>query len=332
MPEQIALVTGATGAIGPIVVGALCEAGLRVRTFSLDAPAPGDLPDGVEVICGDITNRTAVRDTLNGVDYVIHMAALLHINNPAPALRAQYQKVNVEGTRCVTKLAQEQGVRRIVLFSTINVYGPTDGKVVNEEVPLRPDTLYARTKREAEDIALSAQGPHGQRLCTVLRLGAVYGSRVKGNYRRLAQTLGAGRGLPLAGTNRRTLIYDHDVGRAVLAVLKSPKAEGQVYNVTDGTTHTVREIIGAICLALDRPTPRFFLPVLPARLAVRAGFRLFKSLKIKAPEQVAVLYKYFEDIAADGSKIQIETGFRPQFDLERGWRDAIRLMREAGDL
>jgi len=80
-------------------------------------------------------------------------------------------------------------VGRVVLFSTIAVYGQADGQVLNEQSPTHPDTFYAQTKRAAEQIVLNARGADGQPLGTVLRLGAVYSSRIKGNYERLTRAL-----------------------------------------------------------------------------------------------------------------------------------------------
>ena len=81
------------------------------------------------------------------------------------------------------------GVKRVVLFSTIAVYGQADGQVLNELSPTQPDTFYAQTKLSAEQIVLNSRGADGQQLGTVLRLGAVYGSRIKGNYERLMRAL-----------------------------------------------------------------------------------------------------------------------------------------------
>jgi len=80
-------------------------------------------------------------------------------------------------------------VKRVVLFSTIAVYGPSDGRVLNEMSLTHPDTFYDQTKCAAEQIVLNARGADGQPLGTVLRLGAVYGSRIKGNYERLTRAL-----------------------------------------------------------------------------------------------------------------------------------------------
>ena len=122
---QTILVTGATGAIGPRVVAELHSAGYQLRTFSIDAPIAGLFPPHVEVVIGDIADEAAVKYAMRGVDAVVHMAALLHIINPPPELREKYERINVGGTSTVVDAAISANVSRVVLFSTIAVYGPS---------------------------------------------------------------------------------------------------------------------------------------------------------------------------------------------------------------
>ena len=111
----------------------------------------------------------------------------------------------------------------MVLFSTIAVYGNSNGQILTEDTPVQPNTFYARTKLAAEKIVLNARGADGQPLGTVLRLGAVYGSRIKGNYERLVRALARHRFIPIGnGLNRRTLVYDKDVGRAAALAVSNP--------------------------------------------------------------------------------------------------------------
>jgi UDP-glucose 4-epimerase len=180
-------------------------------------------PQSVGVLFGDVTDKAAVQSAMQGVDAVIHLAALLHIFNPPPAMREKYERVNVGGTTTVVEAAIKAGVKRVVLFSTIAVYRASDGCVLNEASPTHPDTFYAQTKLAAEQIVLNAKGADGQPLGTVLRLGAVYGSRIKGNYERLTHALARHRFIPVGnGLNRRTLVYDKDVGRALYWLFHIP--------------------------------------------------------------------------------------------------------------
>jgi UDP-glucose 4-epimerase len=322
------LITGSSGAIGPRVVQALCQAGYQIRTFSIDFPAPGVLPNQADVIVGDINDQVAVQSAMEGVDAVVHMAAFLHIVNPPPELREKYERINIGGTATVVQAAIKAGVKRVVLFSTIAVYGHSNGCVLNEMSPTHPDTFYAQTKCAAEQIVLKSKGNEGQPLGTVLRLGAVYGSRIKGNYERLTRALAQHRFIPIGnGLNRRTLIYDKDVGRAAVLAVSHPAAAGRVYNVTDGEFHTLNEIIESICSALGRKSPRLSLPVGPMRIVAGLIEKVTNTIGIKASVTRETVDKYTEDIAVDGSLIQQELGFVPQYDLKTGWEETIREMR-----
>ncbi len=327
------LITGATGVIGPRVVHALYQAGYRLRTFSVDALAAGMFPHNVEVLIGDVTDKAAVQVAMQGVDAVVHMAALLHIDNPPPEIRKKYERINVGGTTTVVEASISAGVKRIVFFSTIAVYGPSDGCVLNEMSPTHPDTCYAQTKLAAEKIVLNVKRADGQPIGTVLRLGAVYGSRIKGNYERLTRALAHNRFIPIGdGRNRRTLVYDKDVGRAVVLAVSHPSAAGRVFNVTDGESHALNEIIESICSALGRKPPRLSLPVGPTRTLIRLIEKGSHVIGLKPLVIREMIDKYTEAIAVDGSLIQKEFGFMPQYDLKTGWEEAVEEMRARGEL
>jgi nucleoside-diphosphate-sugar epimerase len=321
------LITGATGAVGPLIVKAFHAAGYSIRTLSLDPPPVGIWPDDIETRIGDITGASAMRAAMAGVETVIHLAALLHIVNPPPELREKYERINVGGTATVVDAAIQAGVRRVVFFSTIAVYGQSAGRILTEDSPPCPDTFYARTKHDAEEIVLDAKRADGGLIGTVLRLGAVYGTRVKGNYQRLVQSLARGRFIPVGnGDNRRTLVYDKDVARAAVVAASHSAAAGKIFNVSDGGFHTMREIVGTICSALGRRPPRFSVPVGPARGLVGLVETGCRSIGLNPPVTRAMIDKYTEDIAVDGSLIQKELGFMPQYDLKTGWEETIREM------
>jgi len=328
------LVTGATGAVGPRVVAALCEEGYDVRTLSLDTPPPGIWPEGVrDIRMGDINDRAAIGSAVQGIDAVIHMAALLHILNPSPEIRHQYERINVDGTANVVEAARQAGVGRLVFFSTIAVYGASAGGILTEDSPLHPDSFYAQTKVDAERIVLTAKRVDGTPLGTVLRLGAVYGARIKGNYRRLLLALARGRFLPIGpGTNRRTLVYDRDAARAAVVAATNDTAAGKVFNVSDGRFHSMNEIIDTICNALGRKPPEFTLPFSPVRRVagiLEDGAGLFG---LQSPVTRDTIDKYSEDIAVDGLRIQKELGFIPHYDLSAGWKETVQEMRRMNSL
>jgi UDP-glucose 4-epimerase len=321
--QKIATVTGSSGVIGPILIDHLRSQGYRVRAVDLISPEGASLPKDVTFYACDLAHAARLHKALAGSDIVFHLAAKLHISNPTGVDRDDYRKMNVDGTRNLVEAANRAGVKRLVFFSTINVYGSTEpGAVCDERSPTRPDSWYAESKLEGEDIVLSGSSS------VVLRLAAVYGPRMKGNYPRLLRALQRGRFVMVGdGGNRRTLVHLQDVCDAAILLAEHAKALGHIYNVTDGRIYTLKEVIEAICGALERKAPAFYLPVgltRPAFGLIEDGFHL---LGRKPPLGRSTIDKFVEDMAVSGDKIQVELGFQPKVDLISGWRDVVGKMR-----
>ena len=297
-----------------------------VRTFSRQPPSAGLFPGTVTGLTGDVSDVNDVCRAARGADVIVHLAALLHVVDPPPALRAEYERVNVGGTSAVIEAALAEDVSRVVLMSTIAVYGYGTRARFDEDSPLHPETFYGQTKLSAERVAIAARRHNGSPLATVLRAAAVYGPRVKGNYDRLVRALARRRFIPIGpGENLRTLIFDRDLASATALAATHPAAAGRVYNVSDGTPHSLREIIAAISRALGRRPPRWHAPVAPVRLALHAASVIDHRLP-------RMLEKYLEEVAVDASRIQVELGFRPETNLVDGWRATVGEMRRTGRL
>ncbi len=331
MERESCLVTGATGTVGPVLISALVSKGYHVRAMVRGMLPNGALADGVQAILADLTSRESVTRAVAGVSIVFHLAAKLHVPNPTAQMRAEYERVNVEGTRVLVEAARAAGVRRLVLFSTISVYGPTGTQPVDETTPPQPDTIYGETKLRAEEIALSAgDGASGQPLSVVLRMAAIYGPRMKGNYVTLANALARGRFVPVGnGRNLRTLVFERDAVAAAILAAEHPLAAGRVYNVSDGSVHSLREIIAAICAALGRRPPRLFVPLPAARLAAAVLDTTMAATR-RPPRLVSAVDKFVESAAVRADRIQQELGFHPRYDLGRGWKETIGLYSNVG--
>lgn len=317
MTQQHYLVTGATGAVGPSVVRELVEAGHTVSVLCRSEPQQGLFADKVQIFKGDVTDGDAVRAAVQGQNVVVHLASLLHVNRPSPTEEAEIERVNVVGTHNVVAAAEQGGVERLVFISTIAVYGYARGGVLDEDTSPQPDTIYGRTKLVAEGIALKGRNHRGEPLTCVLRLSAVYGARVKGNYRTLLGAIARRRFMPIgAGRNRRTLVHCDDVARAVLVASSSRHAAGAIFNVTDGSAHELREILVAMCRALGRPVPRFVVPIWLARSGAKVADRAALLMK-KRPNILSAIEKYTEEVVVRGERIS-------QIDLKLVMRQSAR--------
>ncbi len=162
------LVTGSSGAIGSAIAA-------RVRR---DAVVVGlDLQAGPETThVGDIADRELIRDAMRGATAVVHTAAL-HVPHLATASDADFERVNVEGTRELLEAAAAERVPRFVLTSTTSVYGCSDRRGppatwADESLTPRPADAYDRTKLAAEALCRDVVG---RGLSTVvLRMGRCF--------------------------------------------------------------------------------------------------------------------------------------------------------------
>jgi UDP-glucose 4-epimerase len=324
--RPVVLVTGGTGAVGPAVVDRLLEEGCRVRLLTRGR-MPSPWPEArVGLARGDVCDRAAVAEAVRGADWVFHLSSYVH-PAAAPVDVAECERVNVLGTRVVAEESARAGVTRLVFFGTIAVYGPTGAGVeADEDSTARPESLAAETKLRAETVVRGVDG-QGRLRTTVLRVAAVYGPRVKGQYARLLRALSGGWFVPVGrGLNRRTLVHERDLAEAALQVACSPQAAGRLYNVSDGQVHTLRDVIEAQCLALGRRAPRFRVPLPPARAAARVADRVLSAAG-RPPRFADLLGKYTEDVAVRAERIQREVGFSARFDLRSGWEETVRSWR-----
>ena len=151
MTETV-LITGAAGYVGSSLVPHVLDEGYRVK--GLDLMLFGDHGlmkerDRCEIISGDLRNNSLVERCLEGVDHVIHLAAISNdpMGNMNPLLTEQ---VNLTATETLVKLARKQGVKRFIYASSSSVYGIKNDPEVTEDLPLAPLTVYSRTKAESE--------------------------------------------------------------------------------------------------------------------------------------------------------------------------------------
>jgi len=145
------LVTGAGGNLGRAVVPALVAAGHHPVLFDMR-----ELDGDEEFVKGDVRDSEALARVVAGVDAVVHGAALhgIHLRTWSPA---DFWSINVTGTFNVYEAARRAGVGRVVLGSSMAVYGDQAAEqgwqLITEETPTHPTNVYGLTKVLSEDIA-----------------------------------------------------------------------------------------------------------------------------------------------------------------------------------
>lgn len=239
------LVTGGAGYVGSMVSRALSSAGHQVRVFDSLLHGGAALlslfpEDGFEFVRGDMRDADALAQAVNGVDGVVHLAAI--VGDPAcardPALA---KEINLDASLRLFELSKAAGVRRFVFASTCSNYGrmadPT--QYVDEESELHPVSLYAETKVAVEQTLLAH--PKGvDPAVTVLRLATVYGLSPRMRFdltvNEFTMELLTKKKVVIFGEQFwRPYVHVRDVARAVALVFAAPDETiaGQVFNVGD---------------------------------------------------------------------------------------------------
>lgn len=164
------LVTGALGNVGSFTVGALLEEGHAVVALDLESTRArkraARLGERVEIRWGDVTDPASIRDALDGVDAVVHLAAILSPER-APDLA---RRVNVDATRgLIAQMEASPTARRLVFASSQGIFGD----VQDREPPLRADTPVSPTDEYGRHKVACEQAIRQSRLeWSILRLGA----------------------------------------------------------------------------------------------------------------------------------------------------------------
>ena len=308
------LVTGGTGFVGVFVVRELLAAGHDVTAVDLQPDREllagvlgGEVPEGVEVLSGDVSDAPGLMRVMYGAqpERVVHLASLLSRSSDADPLRAI--KVNCEGTVNVFEAALGVGASKVVWASSIAVFGwvDRDGECIPNDAPHAPGGLYGATKSLNE------------------RLGAHYRER---------------RGLDTIGL-RFTAVYGHGhlathargTGAMESAELLEKPARGEPGAIANGNDVVdwlyVEDAAHAVRLASE--APRCASPALticgdrrPMREAVACVRQLLPQAQLDVETDGPGLVQNF-----DASAAEAEIGYRRRFSMEEGFRKAIETVR-----
>ncbi|MFE2498063.1 NAD-dependent epimerase/dehydratase family protein [Streptomyces scopuliridis] len=162
------LLTGAAGGLGTLMRGLLPAYGYELRLFDA-TPIEGE-PDA---ITADLADKEALREAVQGVDAIIHLAGI--------SLESTFDKIlraNIEGTYNLYEAARAEGVRRTVFASSNHAVGFTprpqgDDPLIPVDTPRRPDTFYGLSKCFGEDLAQLYWDLHGVETVSV-RIGSCF--------------------------------------------------------------------------------------------------------------------------------------------------------------
>ncbi|RMF98060.1 MAG: NAD(P)-dependent oxidoreductase [Candidatus Schekmanbacteria bacterium] len=315
------LVTGGGGFVGRYLCKALKER--NWETFVIDIKPfeeSGLKKDMVDkYVEGEITNYEKVRQAMDGIDMVIHLAAKHRFFG---ITEEEFYRVNVEGTKNILKAMDDCGVKKIFFYSSVAVYGDHRSPT-NENVIPKPTSIYGKSKLEAEKKIEEWVEKGNKRGALILRPTVIFGPENRGNIYRLIRQIDRYLFIPVGeGNNIKSTAYVENIINATMFLIDRGFEGVEIYSYADEPHLSFKEIVTIIYKYLGKSMPKLRLPV----KAVLAGLKPVDSISsffnIDLPFTAAV-EKMNKTTHHEAKKIR-QIGFKQIFSLEEGLERTIR--------
>lgn len=307
--NKIMLVTGADGFIGSHLTEMLLEEGYKVRALSQYNSFNnwGWLEDinhpNLEVVTGDVRDPHYCKHISRDVDTIFHLAALIAIPYSYIAPDS-YVDTNVKGTLNICQAAKENGVRRVLVTSTSEVYGTAQYVPIDEKHPKQPQSPYSATKIGADAMAMSFYNAF-ELPVVIVRPFNTYGPRQSARAiipTIITQIANGATEIKLGDlTPTRDFNFVKDTCRGFIQLADCDEAIGQEVNVCSNYEISMRDTLNLIADIMGKDV-KFVEDTQRLRPKNSEVFRLW----------------------GDNTKIKGLTGFEPEYDIRRGLEETIK--------
>jgi nucleoside-diphosphate-sugar epimerase/CBS domain-containing protein len=323
------LVVGGAGYLGSVLTQSLLRYGFRVRvldSFIYGRRSLASLAndENLEIVEGDLRNIHTCVNSLTDIDAVILLAAI--VGDPASKIRpTETIETNVLAAQALASACKLHHINRFIYASTCSVYG-MGGELLDENSPLNPISLYARTKIESERAILGMGDEYFSP--TILRMGTLYGYSPRMRFDLVVNTMSMksfvdGRIQVFGGRQWRPLLGVEDAADVYIRCLEADLRDigNQVFNVgsdeqnyqIDTVAQIIGRALGGIPIARDNSNldARDYrvsfsklnqkLGYAPQQTIASAARQIFETLRsgvIRDPAQ-RIYYNHFFDSAEE---------------------------------
>ncbi|MDB2386522.1 SDR family oxidoreductase [Shewanella sp.] len=263
----------------------------------------------------DLASQLDFKDSLSGIDVVIHLAGRAHIMGDSGLDSAEaYWKTNTSATLALARQAAKLGVKRFIFVSSIKV----NGESTELDMPFtasdakKPVDFYGQSKSEAESQLLQLAKETGLEV-VIIRPTLVYGPGVKANFASLLKLVSKGLPLPFGciKNNKRSLVSVKNLVHLIITCIDHPKAVNQVFLVSDDHDVSTASMVKYMSHALGKSNRLLPVPLWCYRLA---GKLVGKS---------DVVNRLIGSLQVDISHTKDTLGWIPPQTLEQGFRETV---------
>lgn len=263
---------------------------------------------------GDVREKSQMDKELAGADCVVLLAAQ-HRDDVSPV--SLYYDTNVGGMEVTLKAMEKNGIKRIIFFSSVAVYGLNKDNP-NEEHQADPFNHYGKSKWEAEQVLQEWYKNHPDWNINIIRPTVIFGERNRGNVYNLLKQIAGGKFLMVGdGKNKKSMAYVGNVVAFVKYLLENVATGYNVYNYIDKPDFTMNELVAHVGKVMKKHIPATHFPYW---LGMMGGycFDLLAKITGKKLTVSSVRVKKFCATTEFDAKKAHSCGFKAPYTLGEG--------------
>lgn len=309
---KIALI-GASGFVGTRLIDLLKNEPEKYVLKNVDL-LPSHFFNEITVI-GDVTDQEQMNRELKGFDLVVLLAAQ-HRDDVSPT--SLYYDVNVGGMEKTLKAMEVNGVKRLVFFSSVAVFGLNKPNPNEDYGPKEPFNHYGKSKWQAEQVAEKWFESHKDWNIEIIRPTVIFGERNRGNVYNLLKQISSGKFLMVGkGDNCKSMAYVGNIVAFVKFMIDNVTEGYNVFNYIDKPDMTMNELVPLVGKTLNKKIPSVHFPYW---LGMMGGY-CFDLLAFITRKKLAIssvrVKKFCATTQFDSTKA-MTSGFVPPYTLAEG--------------
>ena len=269
-------------------------------------------------IKGDLHSIKTIEKSLKDVDVIFHIAAIVK----APSQK-EFDFANVEATENLIRLAKKTGVKKLVILSSMAACGPSEGRPKTENDPMKPVSMYGKSKKKMEQMIHNLAGP--ELSVTILRPPAVYGPREDQIYT-LFKMMNKGIA-PIVGDGEHpklSLLYVDDLIQAILKAANQTEKGVHTYFVSGEkivSWNQIKEIVSIVLNKKIHPiriNPDWIKKIAGAIETSASFFGSYPVINREKAKEMVLEWTCSHQKAMD------ELNYMPEYSLEEGISRTLR--------
>ena len=303
---------GASGFVGTRLLGLLEESKDQYELKNIDLLQSHFFPQ--YTIIGDVRKQEQMNKELEGSDLVVLLAAQ-HRDDVTPT--SLYYDTNVGGIKVTLQAMEKNGIKRLVFFSSVAVYG-LNKKNPNEEYLADPFNHYGKSKWQAEQVLQEWYERHQDWNIDIIRPTVIFGERNRGNVYNLLHQIAGGKFLMVGnGNNKKSMAYVGNIVAFVKYMIDNVREGYNVFNYIDKPDFTMNELVEHVEKVLNKHIPSTHFPYWMGMLGGYCFDVLAKLTGKKLSISSVRVKKFCATTQYDATKVS-QTNFKAPYTLGEG--------------